>query len=96
MPEHRALNLEEIGKLTATAKQLAKRYRALTGKPIGIAGEVAEYEADGPIDVADKAGRLAPEEKAAVMMDLRPGGKPPEFQLPAHHAPRLQPSSGTE
>ena len=31
MPEHRALNLEEIGKLTATAKQLAKRYRALTG-----------------------------------------------------------------
>lgn len=29
---------------------------------------------DGPIDVADEAGRLSPEEKAAVMMDLRPSG----------------------
>lgn len=29
---------------------------------------------DGPIDVADEAGRLSPDEKAAVMMDLRPRG----------------------
>ena len=27
---------------------------------------------DGPIDIADEAGRLSPNEKAAVMMDLRP------------------------
>jgi hypothetical protein len=27
------------------AKRLAKEYRALTGKPLGIAGEVAEFEA---------------------------------------------------
>jgi SNF2-related domain/Helicase conserved C-terminal domain len=27
---------------------------------------------DGPIDVADEAGRLSPDEKASVMMDLRP------------------------
>lgn len=27
------------------AKKLAQRYRALTGKPLGVAGEVAEYEA---------------------------------------------------
>lgn len=27
------------------AKQLAQRYRSLTGKPLGITGEVAEYEA---------------------------------------------------
>ncbi|HUZ94677.1 MAG TPA: hypothetical protein VMU57_07160 [Edaphobacter sp.] len=45
MPEHGPLNLVEVGKLIATAKQLAKRYRALTGRPIGITGEVAEYEA---------------------------------------------------
>ena len=49
---------------------------------------------DGPIDVADETGRLSPEEKAAVMMDLRPGGTPPEFELPAHHAPKLEPPSG--
>ncbi len=45
MPERSSLNLGEIGKLIATAKQLAKRYRALTGRPIGVTGEVAEYEA---------------------------------------------------
>ncbi len=27
------------------AKALAQRYRALTGKPLGITGEIAEYEA---------------------------------------------------
>jgi hypothetical protein len=31
--------------LLADAKRLAQQYRALTGKPLGITGEVAEYEA---------------------------------------------------
>ncbi|MHB8983631.1 DUF6998 domain-containing protein [Thiobacillus sp.] len=31
--------------ILAEAKRLAQRYRALTGKPLGITGEVAEYEA---------------------------------------------------
>ena len=31
--------------LLANAKVLAQQYRALTGKPLGITGEVAEYEA---------------------------------------------------
>ena len=31
--------------ILAEAKKLAQRYRALTGKPLGITGEVAEYEA---------------------------------------------------
>ncbi|HWD70498.1 MAG TPA: hypothetical protein VG293_09890 [Solirubrobacteraceae bacterium] len=31
-------------KLLAEAKQLAKEYYALTGRPLGITGEVAEYE----------------------------------------------------
>lgn len=31
--------------LLAEAKKLAQRYRELTGKPLGITGEVAEYEA---------------------------------------------------
>ena len=32
--------------LLAEAKQLAKEYYALTGRPLGITGEVAEYEAE--------------------------------------------------
>lgn len=31
--------------ILAEAKKLAQRYRTLTGKPLGITGEVAEYEA---------------------------------------------------
>ena len=31
--------------ILAEAKRLAQKYRALTGKPLGITGEVAEYEA---------------------------------------------------
>lgn len=45
MPERSSLNLGEVGKLIASAKKLAKSYRALTGRPIGITGEIAEYEA---------------------------------------------------
>jgi hypothetical protein len=34
-----------VMKILRDAKLLARRYRALTGKPLGITGEVAEYEA---------------------------------------------------
>jgi hypothetical protein len=36
---------EEIGEIIRSAKALAKRYRAITGRPLGITGEVSEYEA---------------------------------------------------
>jgi hypothetical protein len=36
---------EEIGQVIREAKLLARRYKALTGRPLGITGEVAEYEA---------------------------------------------------
>lgn len=39
------LNLDLLGELIDGAKDIAKRYRALTGRPLGITGEVAEYEA---------------------------------------------------
>lgn len=35
----------ETMKILRDAKRLARRYRAVTGKPLGITGEVAEYEA---------------------------------------------------
>lgn len=36
---------DEVMKVLAAAKRLAKRYYALTGRPLGITGEIAEYEA---------------------------------------------------
>lgn len=36
---------EEVFEILGAAKKLAQRYRVLTGKPLGIAGEVAEFEA---------------------------------------------------
>lgn len=37
--------IEEIGKLLTEAKRISRRYKQLTGKPLGITGEVAEFEA---------------------------------------------------
>lgn len=36
---------DDVLAFLAQAKRLAQRYRAKTGKPLGITGEVAEYEA---------------------------------------------------
>lgn len=36
---------DAVLQILAEAKQLAQQYRTLTGKPLGITGEVAEYEA---------------------------------------------------
>jgi hypothetical protein len=38
-------DITEVGKLIVQAKRLARQYRALTGRPLGITGEIAEYEA---------------------------------------------------
>ena len=37
--------MNEIAKVLSDAKSLAKKYRKLTGKPLGITGEVAEFSA---------------------------------------------------
>ena len=39
------LDPKNIEPVVRQAKSVAKRYRALTGRPLGITGEVAEYEA---------------------------------------------------
>jgi hypothetical protein len=36
---------DQVLEILREAKKLAQKYRALTGKPLGITGEVAEYEA---------------------------------------------------
>ncbi len=38
-------SLQEIGALLEQARAIAVKYHALTGKPLGITGEVGEYEA---------------------------------------------------
>ncbi len=65
------------------AKRLAQRYRALTGKPLGITGEVAEYEAARILGVkltaARQAGYDAVERGRRLQVKgrcLLPGGKP--------------------
>ncbi|MBL0422460.1 hypothetical protein JI739_19085 [Ramlibacter sp. AW1] len=45
MAEQKSIELAEIGKVINQARELAMRYRDLTGRPLGITGEVAEYEA---------------------------------------------------
>ena len=45
------LHLVQVGKIISSAKILAKRYRKLTGRPLGITGEVAEYEAVRLLDL---------------------------------------------
>lgn len=40
-----AIDSNRLGGLIRTAKRLAREYRDLTGRPLGIAGEVGEYEA---------------------------------------------------
>ncbi|MGB6109952.1 MAG: hypothetical protein WBG35_02445, partial [Acidobacteriaceae bacterium] len=45
--------------LLADAKVLAQKYRALTGKPLGVTGEVAEYEASRVLGVELTPARQA-------------------------------------
>src|SRR5260370_7796882 len=41
----RAINLKEVERVIGGGKAVAKHYRSLTGRPLGITGEIAEYEA---------------------------------------------------
>lgn len=43
--------MNEIAEVLADAKALAKKYRKLTGKPLGITGEVAEFSAAQILDL---------------------------------------------
>lgn len=50
---------ERIMELLGAAKRLARQYRELTGKPLGITGEVAEYEAARLLDLELTPARQA-------------------------------------
>jgi len=48
-----------ILEILSEAKRLAQEYRALTGKPLGVTGEVAEYEAALHLDLELSPARQA-------------------------------------
>jgi hypothetical protein len=51
--------LEQIGEVIAKAREVAFAYYRLTGKPLGITGEVGEYEAARLLDLTLAAAREA-------------------------------------
>ena len=66
----------ETMKILRNAKLLARRYRAVTGKPLGIAGEVAEYEAARILDV-----KLTPARHAGYDAIEKAGGRTRRLQI---------------
>ena len=69
-------NSEQILKLLAEAKAIAQRYYALTKKPLGITGEVAEYEAARILGV-----KLAPARQAGYDATEIVGGNTRTLQI---------------
>lgn len=45
------MTTDPVFEILGEAKRLAQRYRKITGKPLGITGEVAEYEAARLLDL---------------------------------------------
>jgi hypothetical protein len=68
-----------IMQILKEAKKLAQRYRSLTGKPLGITGEVAEYEAARILGVeltpARQAGYDAIEQNGGTVRRLQIKGR---------------------
>jgi hypothetical protein len=66
---------EPVMEILRQAKKLAQRYRAATGNPLGITGEVAEYEAARILGItltpARQAGYDAVEKKNGVVRRLQ-------------------------
>ena len=70
---------DQVLEILQQVKMLAQKYRALTGKPLGITGEVAEYEAARILKVrltpARHAGFDATERKNGSMRRLQIKGR---------------------
>jgi len=69
--------------LLAQAKQLAQEYYTITGKPLGITGEVAEYEAARLLGVT-----LTPARQAGYDATKRVRGKTRTYQIKGRCLPR--------
>ncbi|CDF82683.1 hypothetical protein PKB_1318 [Pseudomonas knackmussii B13] len=69
----------EVMQILSDAKVLARRYYKLTGKPLGITGEVAEYEAARTLnlnlEIARTAGYDATEDRDGKLIRLQIKGR---------------------
>jgi len=74
--------MKEVGAVLREARQLAKRYRELTGKPLGITGEIAEYEAARILGL-----ELAEARQAGYDAIGRENGKEVRFQIKGRRIP---------
>lgn len=70
---------DEVFEVLREAKVLARRYHRLTGKPLGITGEVAEYEAAHilglELELARQAGYDATEVRAGKTVRVQIKGR---------------------
>jgi hypothetical protein len=66
---------DRILEVLRAAKSLAQEYRRLTGKPLGITGEVAEYEAARLLGVELTPARTATEVRDGVVRRLQIKGR---------------------
>lgn len=70
---------DEVYQILRDAKVLARRYYHLTGKPLGVTGEVAEYEAarilNLELELARQAGYDATETRDGVALKIQIKGR---------------------
>lgn len=70
---------DEVYQILSDAKVLARRFYHLTGKPLGVTGEVAEYEAarilNLKLEVARQAGYDATEKRNGLTLKIQIKGR---------------------
>jgi hypothetical protein len=86
---------DEVYQVLSGAKALARRYYHLTGKPLGVTGEVAEYEAarilNLELELARQAGYDATETRDGLTIRIQTKGCTAQIPLP-HSKPFATPS----
>ena len=75
---------DQIFELLSKAKALAREYYEVTGRPLGITGEIAEYEAARLLDV-----RLAPVRQAGYDAVRVRAGKEERLQIKGRYLPAV-------
>ncbi|WP_193041193.1 MULTISPECIES: hypothetical protein [unclassified Pseudomonas] len=58
---------DEVYQILSDAKALARRYYRLTGKPLGVTGEVAEYEAARILNLELELARETPNKSPSML-----------------------------
>lgn len=80
---------DEVYQILQDAKQLARRYHHLTGKPLGITGEIAEYEAARILGL-----ELANARQAGFDATELRNGDPHRVQIKGRYMPMSQTRGG--